>query len=199
MIEIFDDAIDDAYYEGIEDFMLGDSISWACSGRTEEYSYGLSHTFVYFDQQNPQSYNFFLPLFLMINSKIKGSGLIRARAELTMHTNKSDHVPHVDFSTDNVHNISVILYVGEAKGPTTIYDQRLESIDKNGDQTIPDELTIAEVVEHRRNRIVAFSGNHWHSGPEKVSSGRRVIINSNYKFESDNKFGYNIGTKQNEW
>ena len=191
MIKVIDNFINPAYYKAIEDCLLNQcSWTWLSSITDAELTdkdvttpiFGFSHR-IFHEKPESQFYHFLLPMFLQAKEEINAKAFLRARADMTVITGEQvTHEPHIDMPKTYGH-INMILYIGNSDGDTIIYKEKFSAKEPYSEPKIPKTLTEEQRVTPKANRVVIFSGEHWHTGQSPRNHNRRVIINSNFMGE----------------
>jgi hypothetical protein len=132
------------------------------------------------------AYEAFVPLMAHCEFALgyKMSSLARVKANLsTTSITNAPFEPHVD--QPDVAMNTAILYLNDSDGPTYIYDnkcpvgsttnQALEYYRKN-----KDDFKVLCAVPPKRNRMVLFDGDYYHSGSRPVTNKTRLNINFNW-------------------
>lgn len=116
-----------------------------------------------------------------------GKYLYRCRAfkTLSMREYKESEVlqPHVDY----VHpHISTVLYLGdsESEGSTILYNEMQEDIPYDLTTNIESKLSELVRVQPRRNRLLVFEGNRYHSMLPPSMHNSRTIVNAGLSYTS---------------
>lgn len=115
---------------------------------------------------------------------LKMDSLARLKANLTT-TSITDEPfePHVD--QPDVSMTTAILYLNDSSGPTYIYDYKcpvgsstntaLDLYKKN-----KDEFKVLVAVPPKKNRMIVFDGDYYHSGSRPTTNKTRMNINFNW-------------------
>jgi hypothetical protein len=85
-------------------------------------------------------------------------------------------LPHVDWNHTEDTYFTGLYYVNDSDGDTIIYNETYKD-------EIPEELTIKHSISPAKGTLVLFNTHHIHSGC-LPSSGRRMVINFNFKVKS---------------
>ena len=78
------------------------------------------------------------------------------------------HPPHVDIEGQK--NITTIYYVSDSDGETVVYNERERC----------KEYTVMETVTPKKNRLIIFDGEQYHTGHSPMKHKNRILINSNF-------------------
>jgi hypothetical protein len=134
------------------------------------------------------AYDEFVPLLahceFALGSEYKMNALARVKANLTTTSiTEEPFEPHVD--QPDVAMKTAILYMNDSSGPTYIYDYKcpvgsttnkaLEIYRKN-----KDEFKVLVAVPPKRNRMILFDGDYYHSGSRPTTNKYRININFNW-------------------
>ena len=182
MIRVIDDFANAEYYKVIESGVLTNFVwSWASdiSGGSLNL-FGFSHKL--FDAGKPASrfYEFLLPLFLQAQGETDAEILLRARGDMTVNFGEQiTYEPHIDMPWHKEH-INMIFYIGDSDGDTIIYEEKYLLQEPYIKPDLPKTLTEQQRVSPKANRLVIFSGEHWHTGQSPKNHSRRVILNLNF-------------------
>ena len=129
--------------------------------------------------------DFIAPLIFAIqdsfNFKIKE--MDRVKFNMTVNNNKINiHPPHIDSLEEKY--VSVVYYVHDCDGETTIYDKVLNNSHKqqfeNGEFS-HQCLNIIKSITPKRGTAVMFDSNRLHSASNPIIADRRVILNCVFK------------------
>jgi hypothetical protein len=154
-------------------------------GQTEENEgdprlyYGFTYPIVH--ENEPEKYNDCLSsdLIFALNEKIKYTfgfeKVLRCRLDMTTYRGETPVAfkPHVDYEGEHY---TSIFYIQDSNSPTIIYNET--SYSRNLDKNI--DLTVKQVVEPKKNRLLAFKGNHIHTGMAPIDSYNRILVNTNF-------------------
>ena len=144
-----------------------------------------------FDSGTPMSpyYKFLLPLFLQASEEIDAKVLLKARGDMTVFSEEQiTYEPHIDMPRHKEH-INMILYIGPTStysqpidGDTIIYKEKFfpQIPYVEPETVIPKTLTEEQRITPKANRLVIFSGEHWHTGQSPKKHSRRLILNLNF-------------------
>jgi hypothetical protein len=86
----------------------------------------------------------------------------------------SCYVPHVDI--ENGGGWTGIYYVNESDGDTVIFNEKTNNPIRNNE-----EISVKEVINNKRGRLVIFNQNLLHAGCPPIESNNRIVINFNFK------------------
>jgi hypothetical protein len=191
MIRVIDNFLTLGYYNEVEELMLGNEFPWYFQSditNAKKGTAGFTHAVVRDGVKCSETTDFLLPLALQIREEVGASKIFRLRGDMVLPT-KGTHAPHLDYKLPH---IAAILYIGESNGDTIIYNETASE----GNYEMPSSLTEHTRVTPEKNRLVLFSGDHWHTGGSPSTNyKRRVILNSNYILREDLKWygKYNLG------
>jgi|APSaa5957512535_1039671.scaffolds.fasta_scaffold19499_5 hypothetical protein len=202
MIKIYDDFLDEEYYDEIKNLILNSNMSWHylnnISGDESKgfvgtgRQFGFFHNINYYDNISSPYYKLLYPFLTKVNEVANSDGNIKTRLDLVTNTGEELlHGTHVDFEDMAGRNVTSVFYIGDSDGDTIVYNQRKQY----EHEEIPKELSIKSKVTPKANRLVLFSGDYYHTGQSPTNNNRRVIINSNYALNDDNidnDFYYNF-------
>lgn len=181
-ISVIDDYLDKSYATFLEDkiashdqqwFYMSDSTSKSLPSNKIETGIEPTFSFAY----NVCSYNnglvespyanYVLPFIHKLLDDFQSPNLLRCRLDMTVYNpNGHRHMPHTDLQ---VPNLTCIYYVNDSDGDTLIFNERRES----------SEYTIAKSVTPKKNRMVVFDGDLYHTGHSPKEHRNRILINSN--------------------
>ena len=199
MIKVIDDFIHPSYYEGIEDNMLGPGFPWGffCKNRidnivdagtdTTSRLFGFSHMFFDAGKAITSYYEFILPLILQAKAEIGAKVLLRARGDMTVNSgDQLTYKPHIDMPGHKEH-VNILFYVGNSDGDTIIYKDKYFPSASLASVQVPfvepkllETLTEEQRITPKANRLVIFSGAHWHTRQSPKEYNRRVLLNLNF-------------------
>lgn len=87
--------------------------------------------------------------------------------------NKNYHgSPHIDSNAPNL--LTAIYYINDASGDTILFNEKW-SFEEH--EILPTELTLMTRVTPKKNRLVIFNGNHWHSAGVPTDDNTRYVLN----------------------
>jgi len=116
--------------------------------------------------------NMMMPFIHQLMDEIGTRGLIRCRLDMTLHHPANVlHTPHTDFS---IPHVTCIYYVNNSDGDTLIYNEKEDC----------GEFTIKKRVSPKKNRLIIFDGDQYHTGHSPVKYRNRILINTNFTFIS---------------
>ena len=200
MIKVIDNFVNSAYYEGIEENVLANpSFPWGffCKNRidnivdagtdTTSRLFGFSHTIFDAGKTTSPFYEFLLPLILQAKAEIGARVLLRARADMTVILgDQLTYKPHIDMPGHKEH-VNMLLYVGDSDGDTIIYKDKYFPSASLASLQLPfvepkllETLTEEQRITPKANRLVIFSGEHWHTRQSPKEYNRRVLLNLNF-------------------
>ena len=183
MIRVIDDFVNPTYYKAIENGILTNFVwSWNSdiSGGTSNL-FGFSHEL--FDAGKPvsQFHEFLSPMFLQAGGETYVKVLLRARGDMTVISGEQvTYEPHIDMPKHEEH-VNMIFYIEDSDGDTIIYKEKF--FPQEGQHVVPQQsktLTEEQRISPKANRLVIFSGEHWHTGQSPKEHNRRVILNLNF-------------------
>ena len=180
MIEIIDNFLDQYYIDYLEELVSHQSIQWTYQNNSSTYTttdhgwqHGFSHALFYppngitFDSSNGGAW---IPAILSMEEKLIGrkNTLKKCRLDLTVKSVPNVlHTPHIDL---DVPHLTTILYLNDSDGVTVIYNEKEESI----------YYTVKKTIEPKKNRLVLFDGEHYHTGHSPSRTSTRILLNSNF-------------------
>jgi hypothetical protein len=118
------------------------------------------------------------PLLCQIKDLANCENILRSRLDMTTYLLQNKrHLIHVDLPHPH---ITAIYYFIDSDGDTIIYNQKSDY--KNTIVTGEDikKLTIKEKVSPRKNRLVIFDGDYFHTGNSPTQHSNRILLNSNF-------------------
>ena len=183
---IIDDVISKGYQNLIEDNFTSTSIPWQFvenitdDTRIEKPNIsGFAFNIFYSDDNFKTDYADLLTplLYEAVDKWEKGKEikkLLRIRAGMFVR-NQTDkpHQSHVD--RDDFH-YTMLYYVNDSDGPTSIFDYKLEAIyggEKKGEKVIQE-------IEPKKGRAVIMTGDTYHSSSCPRNHINRIVINYNF-------------------
>lgn len=86
----------------------------------------------------------------------------------------SCYVPHVDIEDGG--GWTAIYYVSDSDGDTVIFNEETNNPIRNNE-----EISVKEVINNKRGRLVLFNQNSLHAGCPPINSDYRIVINYNIK------------------
>jgi hypothetical protein len=132
------------------------------------------------------AYEVFLPMLAHFEFALglNVNDLVRCKVNLgTTSVTADPFDPHVDMPF--YRNTTAILCVNDSDGPTYIYDQKCPvgvspqvSLDTYLENK--DSFKLLEKVEPKRNRLILFPGEYYHSGSRPVDHKTRINVNFNW-------------------
>jgi hypothetical protein len=109
------------------------------------------------------------PFLFQVQDTIGAKELLRCRVDMTVASGtKVLHTPHVDIEGQK--NITTIYYVSDSDGETVVYNERERS----------EEYSVMETVSPKKNRLIFFDGDQYHTGHSPMKYKNRILINSNF-------------------
>ena len=116
--------------------------------------------------ESPSS-NYLLPFIHQLFDDFDTPILLRCRLDMTVYDPDGHrHSPHTDLK---VPNLTCIYYVNDSDGDTVIFNERQKS----------EEYTIAESITPKKNRLLVFDGDIYHTGHSPKKHRNRILINTN--------------------
>jgi hypothetical protein len=191
MIKIYDDILETAESNHIEQFLKDPRFPWFFADTKDfstvhpEYSkidsdsntretILLGHTFYLDGEQQSLNYkisDFILDRFIS-RSGISFKSLIRSKANLQFKSAEFDRTnyttPHVD--SLSLHSV-LIYYVNDSDGNTVLFDREFGQDKK--------EYNIIKEVEPKKGRFLLFDGKHYHAAKFSLINDVRININFN--------------------
>jgi hypothetical protein len=86
----------------------------------------------------------------------------------------SCYVPHVDIEKGG--GWTGIYYVNDSDGGTVIFNELTNTPIRNNE-----EISVKQVVQNKRGRMVIFNQDSLHAGCPPIESDNRIVINYNFK------------------
>ena len=86
----------------------------------------------------------------------------------------SCYVPHVDIEDGG--GWTGIYYVNDSDGDTVIFNEETNNPIRNNE-----EISVKEIINNKRGRLVLFNQNLLHAGCPPIESNYRIVINFNIK------------------
>ena len=130
----------------------------------------------------------FVPLLahceFALGEDYKMSDLVRVKANLsTTSISEEPFEPHVDQPDTAL--TTAILYLNDSSGPTYIYDNKCPTGFTTKDalehyRRTKDDFKLLVAVPPKRNRMVIFDGDYYHSGSRPTTNKMRLNINFNW-------------------
>ena len=183
MYNIYDNFLTKSYHKEIKDILTSADFPWfyipnisdGTDTRELKNEYGFYHLLINDKGQGNSNYtSFFRPMLHQIMDITNTNKILKARCDMT--TNKGIekvHDTHVDF-VDQTSYKSVIFYVNETDGDTTLFNERYTSDFKDRTQTI------MKKVQPKENRLLVFEGDLLHTGSSPINYSNRILINCNF-------------------
>ena len=208
MIKVIDNFVNASYYKEIENGILGVNFTWhwnasisaatnsnasaLYSSPTNSNLFGFSHRL--FNAEKPTSpfYEFLLPMFLQAKGETYAEVLLRARGVMTIISGEQvTYEPHIDIShirqepyidtpAQATSTVNMIFYIGDSDGDTIIYKEKFFPQEPYVEPQQPKILTEEQRISPKANRLLIFSGEHWHTGQSPKNHSRRVWLNLNF-------------------
>lgn len=171
--KIIENFLDDDLFLKVQSIFLSDSFPWFyhdnISGLNESAlgDFGFAHS-VFYKEPTSSVYPIIDPVVKLICAASKTTNIIKVRADMTVFSTYGHrHQPHLDLH--ELHTVS-ILYLTDSDAETIIF----KSADINS-------LKFEEFqrVVPKKNRLVIFNGNYYHTGHSPASTNRRILLNVN--------------------
>jgi len=203
MIKIIDDFLPKIILDQVSSVVLDDSYPWFFLKDTtyrSKYSDDLAlwdegfSSLIYYrhvEDAEPKftcpNYDEFVPFLLHCEYTIgtKMDELIRFKANLnTTSINSDPFEPHVD--TPDMASTTAILYLNDSDGPTYIYDMKCP-IGKTTDEALEyykenkNKCELLTTIPPKRNRLLVFPGEYYHSGSRPCKQKARYNLNINWQ------------------
>lgn len=132
------------------------------------------------------AYEQFIPLLAHCEFSLglKTAALARLKANLTTTAiSDAPFEPHVD--QPDVDITTAILYLNDSTGPTYIYDYKCPigaTTNKALDiyRNNKDDFKLLAAIPPKRNRMIVFDGNYYHSGSRPTTNKTRINLNFNW-------------------
>ena len=119
-------------------------------------------------------------MFIQAKAETAAKVLLRARGDMTVVSGEQiTYEPHIDMPKHKEH-INMIFYVGNSDGDTIIYKEKFFQQTPYVEPKLPKTLTEEQRVSPKANRLVIFSGEHWHTGQSPKEHSRRLFLNLNF-------------------
>jgi hypothetical protein len=207
MIKIIDDFLPEILFEHVYNVVMDEDYPWFFLKDTTyrskydntnlaQWDEGFSSLIYYkdFESEKPKftcpSYEAFVPMLMHceLALDLKMSNLARVKANLNTTSLTTDpfepHIDQPDMAMD-----TAILYLNDSDGPTYIYDFKCP-IGYSTNQALEfyrkykDDCKILTTIPPKRNRMLVFDGNYYHSGSRPVTHKARYNLNLNWFAES---------------
>lgn len=187
-ILVIDDFCSKDYFKKLQDVYLSLQLDWYYSdnitgpGGHGLHNYGFTHSIIGEYAFSKDEIELLTPFYTQVMDKVPGlDTVIRCRADMTTyHKDVWMYDNHVDF---NVPHTVAILYLNDSDGDTVLYNER-DGSDMNN-------LSIRQTVSPKANRVLIFDGTLIHTGHAPSFHNRRVILNTNFVNDVDNRYnGY---------
>jgi hypothetical protein len=192
MIEVRENLISSSYQSAVFDLVSSRTFEWFFADRTydtkdKERTDGDTFLFSHllsskYNNSNSKYYDFVAPLILSTQDafNINIKEIIRVKFNMTVKISDSSivHPPHVDTLSDDC--VSVVYYLHDSDGCTVLYDEILNSRDKEKFETggfSNFNYRIIQSVSPRKGRAVLFNSNRLHSSSTPCMSDRRMVLN----------------------
>ena len=109
----------------------------------------------------------------------KDADLLRIKYNLLFNNSQfktsSYNTPHVDNEEKN--SYAIIYYVNDSDGDTILFNERFD-YEKN---IVPKKLTINQKISPKKNRVLIFDGDIFHTSSNPILSEKRIVMNINVK------------------
>ena len=175
MYKIIDDAISKSYQNLIEDSLLSGYFKWSFNPsitegddkKDDKTGFGVD---LLSDNYKSEYAGLLYPVLLEAFDKYRKDVLIqncfRIRAGMFVkNQTQGAHMPHVDW---DFQHYTMLYYVSDSDGPTIIYDESNNIIDK---------------IEPVKGRVLIMSGDTIHASSSPKEHKQRIVINYNFKLE----------------
>ena len=191
-INVFDDLLDDAYFNYLQKCIEEYPFQWIYSPDTTyentlEYgSFGFSHLLLNLRKSPLSHQNFesrYYPHFaglICAMEKYTGNYNIPIRSRVDMLLYNPDiyqHGPHIDCDWESDY-VTTIFYMNESDGETLIFDKFYDGTHKSLSKEI--NLPVKKRIEPKENRLVVFDGALYHTGHSPSTHKNRIVVNSNF-------------------
>jgi len=197
---IFDDIVDKASQEKIEDVFLGQMPKWTyvkdvTGGGTKYLRPGFGYKLFSNAKVKSDLFRFVTPLleatleklFEISKEKIEVR-LEKSRAFLQFPLRKLDGPEydnhHIDFKFPH---LAVLYYVCDSDGETVLFENVYHP-EKNPNAPEPNGLVEKVRVKPKRGRVILFDGYHWHTATQPLNAERRCVINTNLALVSPDSY-----------
>ena len=187
-MKIIDNFLTKSYHKNILDLLTNLDFGWKYSSDITGVSqslqfndYGFTHKFIHEERGPVSEYaQFIQPLLYQILDITDCDYILRARADMVTWSGKEDfiHPPHDDYS---IPNTASVYYVNESDGDTILYNVKPTDVANYKD------LKEYDRVSPKANRLVLFDGDLLHTGSSPTKHKNRILINSNYIKEKEQK------------
>jgi hypothetical protein len=193
MIQVIDNFLPQGYINEIEKLCLSSSMSWEYTPDTTYpdpenkniWDKQFCHQIISNNENKSQYHLFFTPILYHIEEIIKRKiqFVIRMKVNMTLPIPDTTLVNGIHIDTLNPNTIVAILYVNESDGDTVIYDhKRIEGGPEENYSYIQNliasnSIIIKDQITPKKNRLVLFSGDHFHEGKMPTMSKNRVALN----------------------
>jgi len=109
------------------------------------------------------------PFIFQVQDTVGAKEVLRCRVDMTVaNGEKVLHPPHIDIEGQK--NTTTIYYVSDSDGETVVYNEKEEC----------KEYTVMETVMPKKNRLIIFDGEQYHTGHSPMKYKNRILINSNF-------------------
>lgn len=204
MIKIIDDFFPEILFERLYETMTSFDFPWfylkdttyrsKYSDDTALWDDGFS-CLIYINKEEENfefkcpAYEHFLPLITHCEfvTGLKASQLSRVKANLsTTSISNEPFEPHIDQPNKQI--ITGLLCMNDSDGPTYIYENKCP-VGFSSTQALEyyrmkkDEFKLMIAVPPKRNRMIIFPGEYYHSGSRPVTNKMRLNINFNWLAE----------------
>lgn len=201
MIKIIDDFLPEILFKRVQDTVTSFDFPWFfLKDTTYRSKYGDNTALwdegfsclIYLKKDDGQesftspTYSEFIPLLAHCEFTLgyKIDSLMRLKANLTTTSVSSDPFePHVDHPDTQLH--TAILYLNDSDGPTYIYDYKCP-IGVNTEKALEiyrknkDDVKLLAAIPPKRNRMLVFPGEYYHSGSRPTANKARYNLNFNW-------------------
>ena len=177
-IEIYDDFVSPTYLKALQDATDPNSTPWYFQGsqslsryddsKIEDFGFsiGLLPPWKPNEWEQIPLADLIRPLVYQISDVAKTTQILRCRLDMTvLHRPPYVHPPHIDVEQKH---IAAIVYVNDSDGPTIIYDESANMVDK---------------IEPVKGRALIFSGDTIHASSSPKEHNCRIAINYNFKID----------------
>ena len=179
-MKIIDNFLTPSYANAIEERLQSMQQPWFFSGSSSGDQFGQHSSLQYgfsFLLCSKRDYGWIetpltmllRPFIFQVQDTVGAKEVLRCRVDMTVATGtKVLHPPHVDIEGQK--NITTIYYVSDSDGETVVYNERERC----------KEYTVMETVTPKKNRLIIFDGEQYHTGHSPMKHKNRILINSNF-------------------
>lgn len=182
-IEIIDDFLTPTYANVVEETLQAPQQPWSFlknssveNEKNQECILNYGFNFLIYSKLNPSERGWsespitmlLRPFLYQVQDTICRTRLLRCRVDMTVASSVPVlHSPHVDVLGNH---ITTIYYVSDSDGDTVVYNEREKS----------NQYSVMKTISPKKNRLVIFDGEHYHTGHSPMKHKNRILINSNF-------------------